>query len=114
MTQADGSKLKNKLSYPVWWGDGVEEQSESINVIFDSDINWVESVIDRTAELWGHGTKSSIFYRAVGYRIWSEIVGQWVDPLDIRESTLHPLRESGMIRLFSSLEDEFRGVGSHG
>jgi hypothetical protein len=112
VTQADGSKVENKLSYPVWWGDGEEERSESNKVIYDPDINWVESVVDRRAELWGRVTKSPIFYRAVGHRIWSEIGGQLVDPLDIRESTLRPLRESGMIRFFNSLEDEFRGVDS--
>jgi hypothetical protein len=112
VTQADGSKVENKLSYPVWWGDGEGKRLESQNSIFDPDINWVESVVSRRAELWGRVTRSPIFYRAVGHRIWGEIVGQLVDPLDIRESTLRPLRESGMIRFFNSLEDEFRGVDS--
>jgi hypothetical protein len=112
MAQADGSEVKNKLFYPVWWGDGVDGRIESKNAIYDPDVNWVESVVNRRAELWGRVTKSSIFYRAVSHRIWSEIVGQLVDPLDIREGTLRPLRESGMIRFFNSLVDEFRGGDS--
>lgn len=108
MPQGDGSLAKSAITNPVWWADGEAFKETSLESI--DPWNPIVSLASRRNEFWDRLTTSPLFSRAVGHRIWSELVAPMVDPTDIREGTLEPLRESGLIGFLEVLSHEFERV----
>ncbi len=113
MPQADGSEILNSIQYPRWILDGAAQQAPSTNPITDFGLHHIDSVVARRNEFWNRLTESPVFTRTVAHRIWSEIATPLLDPGDIRNETLEPLRASGMVRLFDALQAEFERVDTN-
>jgi hypothetical protein len=107
MIQIDGSIKKHEVEFPVWWGSGDELPYRSEIALASPGGEWIANQIRHRAELWSWIVKSPLFSRAVSHRLWAELWAPMVDPVDIRNSTLEPLRKNGLIEVMQALQDQF-------
>ncbi len=108
MLQIDGSIKKHEVEFPVWWGSGDESPFRSEYAMTQPGLEWATRQNQHRAELWGRIVNGPLFPRAVSHRLWSEIWGPLVDPVDIRNTTLEPLRQNGLIEVMRALQDQFQ------